>query len=340
MPTLFELARHLNAVLEGDCDVVVTRTASLESAQPGDLAFCNQRKLAQLLTKTKASAVIISEDLKAFCSTNAIIGNNPYALYAKAAQFLNPPVVPFEGVHSSVLSESELPSDIAVDAFVKIGKNVRLGENVAIFSGCVIADNVQIDDGCVLYPNVVVYKNCILGKRCILHAGAVIGADGFGFAPEGASWVKIPQLGAVVLGDDVEIGANSTIDCGTFENTTIASGCKIDNLVHIAHNCHIGENTVMAACTGVAGSVTMGKHCMLGGAAMVSGHLCLGDNVVISGGSLVMKSITKPGRYTSVFPLDSHENWIENAAHIRRLDRLAQKIKRLEKNLEELAKKS
>lgn len=337
--TLAGLAHELNATLKGEGGVLVNSVASLENAKKGNVSFCNQKKYIAQLQNTRASAVILSENLAQHCPTHALIHPNPYAAYAKAVQLLHPFQAPFSGVHSSVESLSPVPSDVAIDAFVKIGKNVRIGKNVTIFSGCCIADHVKIGDGSILYPNVSIYADCILGNRVIIHSGAVIGADGFGFAPDGKDWLKICQMGAVEIGDDVEIGANTTIDRGTLGNTTIARGCKIDNLVHIAHNCQIGENTVMAACTGIAGSVKIGKHCMLGGAAMVSGHLEIGDDVVISGGSLVMKSILKPGRYTSVFPLDTHQNWVENAAHIRRLDKWMQKIKNLEKHWTDFFKK-
>ncbi len=337
--SLATLAERLNASFQGEGGVVLSSVADLKKAQKENLSFCNHPKFIPLLEKTQAGAVIVAGDLLPFCPTNALIHPNPYAAYARAAQWLHPFKAPFSGVHHQVESLSPLPDDIAIDAFTRIGKNVRLGSNVVIFSGCTIGEGTSIGDDTVIYPNVVIYPHCIIGSRVVLHSGAVIGADGFGFAPENEGWIKIPQKGAVVIGDDVEIGANSTIDRGTLENTVIEKGCKIDNLVHIAHNCTIGENTVMAACTGVAGSVKIGKHCMLGGAAMISGHLELGDNVVVSGGSLVMKSIPTSGRYTSVFPLDTHANWIQNAAHIRHLKQLNQRVKQLEKLVEKFSPK-
>lgn len=176
---------------------------------------------------------------------------------------------------------------------------------------------------------------CRLGKRAILHSGAVIGGDGFGFAPEGRQWLKIPQLGSVRIGDDVEIGSNTTVDRGALDDTVIGDGCKIDNLVQVGHNCNIGPHSVLAGCTGIAGSVTLGEHCIVGGAGMISGHVTLAPGTTISGGSLVMKSIAQPGLYTSVFPLDTHDEWVRNAAHIRRLSRLAERVSDIEKLLKQ-----
>ncbi|MGB8882476.1 MAG: UDP-3-O-(3-hydroxymyristoyl)glucosamine N-acyltransferase, partial [Azonexus sp.] len=194
----------------------------------------------------------------------------------------------------------------------------------------------SIGAGSVLYPRVTIYHGCRVGQRAILHSGAVIGADGFGFAPEGKNWIKIPQIGGVTIGDDVEIGANTTVDRGALDDTVIGDGCKIDNLVQIAHNCSIGAHSVLAGCAGLAGSVTLGEQCIVGGGGMISGHVTLAPGTTLSGGSLVMKSITKAGRYTSVFPIDTHDEWLHNASHIRRLSRLAERISELEKKLKQI----
>ena len=232
-------------------------------------------------------------------------------------------------------SGSPLPASAAVGPHVSIGCGVVLGEDVVIHPGCVIGDDVSIGDGSHLYPNVTIYHGCRIGRRAILHSGAVIGADGFGFAPEGRQWIKIPQVGGVTIGDDVEIGANTTVDRGALDDTVIGDGCKIDNLVQVAHNCNIGPHSVLAGCTGIAGSVTLGEHCIVGGAGMISGHVTLAPGTTISGGSLVMKSIARPGLYTSVFPLDTHDEWVRNAAHIRRLSRLAERVSNIENLLKQ-----
>jgi UDP-3-O-[3-hydroxymyristoyl] glucosamine N-acyltransferase len=264
------------------------------------------------------------------------VAANPYAYYARVASLLNPVTQGFSGIHPSAVVSSALSASVAVGSHVSIGKEVTLGERVVIHPGCVIGDEVVIGDDSVLYPNVTIYHGCHIGKRAIIHSGAVIGADGFGFAPDGRDWIKIPQIGAVVIGDDVEIGANTTVDRGALDDTVIGDGCKIDNLVQIAHNCNIGAYSVLAGCTGIAGSVTLGEHCIVGGAGMISGHVTLAPGTTISGGSLVMKNITQPGLYTSVFPIDSHDEWVRNAAHIRRLSHLAERVSELEKKLKEI----
>jgi UDP-3-O-[3-hydroxymyristoyl] glucosamine N-acyltransferase len=248
---------------------------------------------------------------------------------------LSPQQAGISGIHPSAVIDSYVPASVAIGPNVTIGSSVTLGENVVIQAGCVISEGVSIGDGSFLHPNVTIYHGCSIGRRCILHSGAVIGADGFGFAPEGQLWLKIPQIGRVLIGDDVEIGANTTVDRGALDDTVVGDGCKIDNLVHVGHNCRIGNNSVLAGCTGVAGSTVFGEHCIVGGAGMISGHLNIVAGTTISGGSTVMKSILKPGVYTSVLPIDTHEDWLRNASHIRRLSKLADRVSELEKKLKE-----
>jgi UDP-3-O-[3-hydroxymyristoyl] glucosamine N-acyltransferase len=205
---------------------------------------------------------------------------------------------------------------------------------VVIHAGCVVGDGASIGEGSVLHPNVTIYRDCVIGRRAIVHSGAVIGADGFGFAPEGGKWIKIPQIGRVLIGDDVEIGANTSIDRGALEDTVIGDGVKLDNQIQIGHNCVIGDHCVIAGCVGIAGSTRIGKGCMLGGAAMILGHLEIADGTVISPGSMVMKSITKPGKYTALYPLEEHDRWLHNAAQVRHLARLAERVTELEKQLQ------
>ncbi|NJD25501.1 MAG: UDP-3-O-(3-hydroxymyristoyl)glucosamine N-acyltransferase [Betaproteobacteria bacterium] len=335
--TLAEIAARLGGDVLGDGQTAVARVATLASAGEGDIAFLANRKYKAQLQSTRASAVIVAPDAADGFAGPRIVTGNPYAYYARVAALLNPAEAGFAGVDASAVVASSLPADAAIAANVSIGREVTLGAGVVIHAGCVIGDRVAIGDCSILYPNVTIYHGCRIGARAILHSGAVIGADGFGFAPEGKAWIKIPQTGGVVIGDDVEIGANTTVDRGALDDTVIGDGCKIDNLVQIAHNCIIGSNTVLAGCTGVAGSVTMGEHCIVGGAGMIAGHVTLAPGTTISGGSLVMKSINQPGLYTSVFPLDSHDEWIRNAAHIRRLSHLAERVSELEKKLKEMA---
>lgn len=335
--TLQELADRVGARLKGDGTTRIFRVASLEAAGPGDIGFCSDARYQDRLHECAASALIVAPAMADAFAGSGLLSDNPYACYARVATVLNPTVVSFAGVHPSVVSDSPLPADIKIDAHVRIGSHVKLGQRVVLHAGVSVGDGVSIGDDTIIYPQAVIYHDCQIGARCVIHAGASIGADGFGFAPEGKNWVKIPQVGRVLIGDDVEFGANSAVDRGTLQDTVIGDGCKIDNLIHIGHNCKIGPRCVMAACTGVAGSVTMGEHCVIGGAGMISGHLSLCPDVTISGGSLVMKSIRQPGRYTSVFPLDSHEAWIHNASHIRRLSKLSNRITELEKQLSALS---
>jgi UDP-3-O-[3-hydroxymyristoyl] glucosamine N-acyltransferase len=226
-----------------------------------------------------------------------------------------------------------VPQTARIGEHVVIGENAVIGENVTLHPGCVIGEGVSIGEDSVLYPRVVVYRDCVVGRRAVIHAGAVIGGDGFGFAREGDRWIKIPQIGRVVIGDDVEIGANTTIDRGALEDTVIGDGVKLDNQIQIAHNVVVGEHTAMAGCVGVAGSTRIGRRCTVGGAGMIIGHLELADDVHISAGTMVTKSLRQPGQYTSIFPLEAHEAWLRNAAQIKRLASLAGRVAELEKKL-------
>ncbi len=220
-------------------------------------------------------------------------------------------------MHPSAVLEFTVPASAAIGPHVSIGKGVRLGEGVVINAGCVIGDGAAIGDGSVLYPRVTVYHHCQIGQRCIIHAGAVIGADGFGFAPDGQDWVKIPQIGRVLIGNDVEIGASTTIDRGALDDTIIEDGCKLDNLVHIGHNCVIGRNSVIAGCVGIAGSTVFGEHCIVGGAGMISGHLNIAAWYDYFRWLHADEEHCQAlGWYTSVFPIDTHEAWLRNASHL------------------------
>ncbi|MBK7645890.1 MAG: UDP-3-O-(3-hydroxymyristoyl)glucosamine N-acyltransferase [Betaproteobacteria bacterium] len=334
--TLADIAAQLGGDVLGDGQTVITQVATLASAGKGDIAFLANRKYRSQLNTTGAAAVILAPDAAEGFGGPRIVTANPYAYYARVATLLNPSVVTSNGIHASALVDSILPDSVSVRQNVCIGRDVIIGENVTIHAGCVIGDGVSIGEGSLLYPNVTIYHGCRIGQRAIIHSGVVIGADGFGFAPDGKEWVKIPQIGIVSIGNDVEIGANTTIDRGALDDTVIGDGCKIDNLVMIGHNCNIGAYSVIAGCTGMAGSTTLGEHCILGGASMISGHLSLAPNTTISGASTVMRSIVEPGGvYASVFPLDSYEHWMRNASHIRRLSKLVERVSQLEKQLKE-----
>ena len=336
--SLKHIAAQLGGDVLGDGEIRVTQVGALASAGRGQISFLSNPKFRSQLAATQASAVIVSPAFAEATSLPRIVVANPYAYYARVCTLLNP-VVRSRGIHPTASLGSPVPDSVWIGPGVVIGQGVELGENVVVHAGGVIGDGVCIGDGGLLYPNVTIYSGCRIGRNAILHSGAVIGADGFGFAPDAGFWVKIPHIGVVRLGDNVEIGANTRIDRGALDDTLIGNGCKLDNQIHIGHNCVIGEASVIAGCVGVAGSAKIGKRCQIGGAAMILGHLEIADGTIISPGSMVMKSITKPGKYTAIFPLEEHENWLHNAAQVRHLKRMADRILKLEKTIEELTKR-
>lgn len=333
--SLADIAAHLGGVVLGDAQTLICQVATLASAGEREIAFLANLKYKNQLQTTKASAVIVSPDFADTVALPRIVSANPYAYYARLATLLNPRVAPVPGIHISAHSLSAVPATASIGPHASIGIGVVLGEGVVIHAGCVLGDGVRVGEGSVLYPNVTIYAGCEVGRNAIIHAGAVIGADGFGFAPDKGQWVKIPQIGRVMIGDDVEIGAGTTVDRGALDNTLIGDGCKLDNQIQIGHNCVIGKHCVIAACAAIAGSVTLQDNVIVGGAAMIAGHVTIASGAVISGGSLVMKNITKAGQYTSVFPLEEHSHWLHNAAQIRHLAKLADRVSELEKILKD-----
>ncbi len=337
---LDEIVARLGGELEGDGSVIVSQVATLASAGEGQIAFLANPKYRQQLQTTGATAVIVPPQFAADTQLPRIVHANAYAYYARVVTLLNPLPQRAPGIHPSAVVYATLPASVSVGENVVIGEGARFGENVIVYPGCVIGDGVSIGDDSLLYPNVVVYRDCIVGKRAVIHAGAVIGGDGFGFAKEGEHWIKIPQIGRVVIGDDVEIGANTSIDRGALDDTVIGDGVKIDNQIQIAHNVTIGDHSALAGCVGIAGSTKIGRRCTVGGAGMIIGHLDLADDVHISAGSMVTKSLRKPGQYTSIYPLEAHDAWLHNAAQIKRLAKLAERVSELEKILEKMEKAS
>lgn len=330
---LSELVASLGGEWRGE-DVRITAVAPLETAGAGDIAFLANPKYRQQLATCRASAVIVRAELAEQVPTNAIVAADPYLYFAKVARLLHPHPRYTPTIHpSAVIGEhSEIAPTAHIAAQVVIGAGVKIADQVVIHAGCVVGDGVEIGAGTVLHPRVTVYRDCLIGARCVIHSGAVIGADGFGMAWAGAEegWFDIPQIGRVVIEDNVHVGANTTIDRGALADTVIEYGARLDNQIQIAHNVRVGKYTAMAACVGVAGSTRIGAYCMVGGAGMISGHLQIGDRVHISGGTLVAKSIREPGHYTAVYPLATHREWTHNAAQLRQLDRLYQRVKTLE----------
>lgn len=334
--SLSDIAARLGGDVLGDGETQIRQVATLASAGEGEIGFLANLKYKSQLLTTKAAAVIVSPEFADAVALPRIVSRNPYAYYARLASLLNPSVANVSGVHPSAHCASNVPEGVCVGASVSIGEDVVLGRGVVIHPGCVLGDRVCIGENTVLYPNVCIYQGCEVGSDSIIHAGVVIGADGFGFAPDQGQWIKIPQIGRVIIGNGVEVGANTTIDRGALDDTLIGDGTKLDNQIQIGHNCVIGKHCVIAACAAVAGSVTLEDNVVVGGAAMIAGHVTIASGAVISGGSLVMKNITKPGQYTSVFPLEEHSHWLHNAAQIRHLAKLAERVSGLEKKLKSI----
>ena len=337
---LDEIVARLGGVLEGDGSVIVSQVATLAAAGAGQIAFLANPKYRQQLQTTGATAVIVPPQFVTDTSLPRIVHANAYAYYARVVALFNPLPQRAPGIHPTAVIHSALPASVRIGENVVIGEGATLGENVTVYPGCVIGAGVSIGDDSLLYPNVVVYRDCVIGKRAVIQAGAIIGGDGFGFAKEGERWIKIPQIGRVVIGDDVEIGANTSIDRGALDDTIIGDGVKIDNQIQIAHNVTIGDHSALAGCVGIAGSTKIGRRCTVGGAGMIIGHLDLADDVHVSAGSMVTKSLRKPGQYTSIYPLEAHDAWLHNAAQIKRLAKLAERVAELEKKLEQMEKTS
>jgi UDP-3-O-[3-hydroxymyristoyl] glucosamine N-acyltransferase len=338
---LAEIVSSLGGELVGDPDTRVERVAALEHAGPGDLSFLSNPRFRRHLQGTRAAAVIVTSEERGATKVPRILSDNPYLYFARVAQLFNPEVRPAPGIHTSAVVEAgaAVPASAAVGAGCYVGKSVRLGERVVLGPGCVIGEGAQVGEDSILHSSVTIYPRCVVGKRAIVHAGVVIGADGFGMAPENGRWVKIPQTGRAVIGDDVEIGANTTVDRGTLDDTVIEDGVKLDNQIQIGHNVHVGAHTIMAACVGIAGSTRIGRHCAIGGGARIWGHIEIADRVNISATAEVMKSIERAGTYTGVLPAAESREWAKMVAHLRGLDRLAGRVRELERQLSKPAKK-
>jgi UDP-3-O-[3-hydroxymyristoyl] glucosamine N-acyltransferase len=316
-----DLIKQLGGELIGDSNILINSVASLESANKDSVSFFNNPKYLDLLKNTKAALVILNKESCALHAGACIVVDNPYLYFAKISRLLNPIKILKKEIHKSAIIHPtcKLGKDIYIGPNVIIEENVSIADGVTVHAGVIIESDNVIGANSTIHPNVVIKTNTIIGKNCILYAGAVIGSDGFGYAKDNDKWLAIPQIGKVVLGDNVDIGSNSTIDRGALDDTIISSGVKIDNLVQIGHNCIIGENTIIAGCVGIAGSAKIGKNCAIGGAAMILGHLSITDNVTISPGSMITRSIKNPGTYTALMPFQDHEAWLKTAAKIRRL---------------------
>jgi UDP-3-O-[3-hydroxymyristoyl] glucosamine N-acyltransferase len=333
--TLGELQARLGGEVRGDPDTLLDAVASLESAGPSHLGFIVGRKFVEQARASACGALILPPALADQLDNPRLVATNPLAAFARATALLHAEPAHDAGIHplAAVHPGAILGREVRIGPGAVIEAGARIGERSVIGAQAFVGRDAQIGADALLHPHAIVMHACVVGDRCILHPGCVIGADGFGNAWDDGRWVKIPQIGRTVLGDDVEIGANTTIDRGALDDTVIEDGARLDNLIQVAHNCRIGRNTAIAACTGIAGSTRIGAHCLIGGAAMIIGHLDICDGVTISAGTFVAKDIRQPGVYTSTQPLMAHEDWKRNAAHLRHLDALAQRIKELEKLL-------
>lgn len=334
---LKEIADRFGLRLIGDTDCRIDTVASLQHARPGSISFLANWRYKQYLKETRASAVIVSEDDLDDCPAAALISDNPYLTFAKVASLLHPQPRDAPGIHptSVIASDCQVDESASIGAQTVIESGTIIGCNAFIGPGCVIGRGCVVGESSRLIARVTLYNRSVLGRRVIIHPGAVVGSDGFGLANDSGTWVKIPQLGRAVIGDDVEIGANTTIDCGTLEDTVIEDGVKLDNQIQIAHNVHVGAHTAIAGCVGIAGSARIGRHCTIGGAAGIEGHLEIADYVHITGMSKVSKSIARPGTYTSGTPLEPNGQWLKNSVRFRNLDELARKVGALEKKLKD-----
>ena len=333
--TLGEIVSRLGGELIGDAGIRVFRLASLSHAQTGQISFVSNSRYLTQLGNTAASAVILNPDCRDATALPRIVTDNPYAYFARLSALMNPSPAHEPGIHPSAVIDptASVAESCTIGAHVVIGKNAKLADNVVIGAGTVIESGASIGTGSRIAANVVIYHDCVIGKNCAIASGTVIGADGFGYAEEQGRWVKIPQVGLVVIEDDVEIGANTTIDRGALDDTVIEQGVKLDNLIQIGHNCRIGAHSVVAGCVGIAGSARIGKHCKIGGAAMILGHLEIADEVTVSPGSMITRSLVKTDTYTALMPFQPHEQWLKTAANIRRLGELSERVKQLEQAL-------
>ena len=340
--TLAEIVARLGGDLEGDGNVTIRQVAPLERAGADEIGFISQAKYLKQLEGSRAGAVILAPDARSATALPRILSPNPYLYFARVSALLNPPPPVLQGIHprATVGAGAVVDGTAEIQAGAVLGEGAKIGARSVIGANSVIGKNAVLGEDCRLYGNVTVYPDCHIGHRVILHSGCVIGSDGFGLAPDQGRWEKIPQIGRVIVGDDVEVGAGTTIDRGALDDTVIEEGVKLDNLIQVAHNVTIGAHTAIAACTGIAGSAKIGRHCTIGGAAMIFGHIEIADGTRISTNTLITKSLTKPGTYTSALPFSAHEVWQRNAVHLRHLDSLVERIKQLERKVAELENKT
>lgn len=335
--TLGQLATLLGAELHGDASIEVSRVANLETAGSGEISFLSDSKYQSFLAQTAASAVLVKAADLSVCQTNALVVKDPYVGFARVAQLLDSTPQPALDIHPTavIAADVQLGQNVAIGPHAVIESGVVLGDGVAIGPGCFVGKNSRLGKGSRLWANVTIYHNVEIGDACLIQSGTVIGADGFGYANERGEWIKIPQVGKVILGNRVEIGASTTIDRGAIDDTIIADNVIIDNQCQIAHNVEIGYGTAIAGGTVIAGSAKIGKYCIIGGAAVINGHIQVCDQATITGMSMVMRSISEPGIYSSGVPAQSNKEWRKMAARVLHIDEMHKRLNQLEKRIED-----
>ena len=336
--SLVDIAKAIGAEIHGDDTGIIHSIAPIQTAHSGQLSFLANSKYRKFLTTTKASAVIVSADDLTDCPTTALVMRQPYLGFAKAARLFVRQSGQMGGIHpSAIIADGcHIHETAVISANVVLESGVVVGKNSVIGPACVIGSGTTIGEHTVLQANVSIYYDSVIGDHVIIHSGAVIGSDGFGLAKDEGEWIKIPQLGRVVIQNHVEIGANTTIDRGALDDTIIEQGVKLDNQIQIGHNVRVGENTAIAACTGVSGSATIGKHCMIAGMVGFAGHVSTVDHVVITGMTVVSKNVNEPGVYSSGTGIEPHQRWRKNAVRFRQLDEMSKRLKGVEDELEKL----
>ncbi|MDE2092037.1 MAG: UDP-3-O-(3-hydroxymyristoyl)glucosamine N-acyltransferase [Gammaproteobacteria bacterium] len=335
--TLAELVHRCGGELRGDGKVRIRSVATIQNAGPGDIAFLANPHYRRFLVDTRAAAVILMATDVGACPAPALVTTNPYLLYARIASLLNPapPLRAGKSLTASVHPAAQVASDAWIGPGAVVEAAAVIGSGASIGPNCVILAGAHVGEGSRLAANVTVCMGVRVGRRALIHPGVVIGADGFGIARDDKAWVKVPQLGSVRIGDDVEIGANTTIDCGALEDTVIEDGVKLDNQIQVAHNVRIGAHTAIAGCTGIAGSTIIGRRCMIAGGVGITGHLEICDDVTVTAMTLVTHSIHQPGIYSGSLPMDTTARWRRNSVRFRQLDELARRLTAIEKKLKD-----
>ena len=338
--TIREIAREIGVDVFGNDDDELTHVADIEECGEGSLSFAASNQYVSQLAQTKATAVIVPESLVSHCKTTALVSNNPYLSFARAAKLLHPVEKQIAEIHPSAVihADCEIEDDVYIGPNVVISAQCKIGKSSFIGPGSVITAPSTIGAYSRLIARVTIVGPTVMGERVLIHPGAVIASDGFGLANDNGVWEKIPQLGRVMLGNDVEIGANTTIDRGALKDTIIQEGAKLDNQIQIAHNVVVGAHTAIAGCTGIAGSTVIGKHCAIGAAAGIQGHITIADGVHVSGMSAIRKSISKPGLYSSGALEQENKSWLRNAMRFKELDALFKRVNKIAKKLDSIDK--